>query len=108
MCEAAAAESRKVGWRSNGRSPAADGLETPTAGRRTGQPLQQAHHPLPPSISSSRLTVPPRPLGYCPGGPPAPLRPPAACLDLAPLPLAEPAGGSRWYSDGVSMICSGE
>lgn len=72
------------------------------------QALQHAHHPLPPSISSSRLTVPPRPPGYCPGGPPAPLRPPAACLDLAPLPLAEPAGASRWYSDGVSMIYSGE
>lgn len=67
---------------------------------------QHEHHPLPPSISSSRLTVPPRPPpGYSPGGPFAPLRPVPACFDLAP---PAPEGGSLVYSDGVSMICAAD
>lgn len=74
-------------------------MKSPGEGERREQGgTQQEHQPLPPCISSSRLTVPPLRPGNWPGGPPP------ACR-FAEDEVVE--GGSLVYSEGVAMICEG-
>jgi hypothetical protein len=72
-------------------------MKSPGEGERREQgSIQQEHQPLPPCISSSRLTVPPLRPGNWPGGPPP------ACR-FAEEEVVE--GGSLVYNEGVAMIC---
>lgn len=106
MDAAAAAWSRKtkgrVSWstwaeRGERRATTMRTMKSPGGGERREQGgTQQEHQPLPPCISSSRLTVPPLRPGNWPGGPPP------ACR-FAEEEVVE--GGSLVYSEGVAMIC---